>query len=116
MPNHVHGIIVLTDASTPTVGEGLKPSPTGGMIRRHGLSEVVRAFKTFSAKRINVLRGAVGSPFWQRSYYERVIRDEEELNRVRQYIMDNPGRWEEDPENPMVLDAGLGLGGGNDAS
>ncbi|MGZ9188187.1 MAG: hypothetical protein ACXW6R_26305, partial [Candidatus Binatia bacterium] len=44
------------------------------------------------------------SPFagrlWQRNYYEHVIRDEESLNRIRQYIADNPMRWEFDPENP----------------
>ena len=37
---------------------------------------------------------------WQRNYYEHVIRDEETLNRIRQYIADNPARWGEDPENP----------------
>ena len=41
-----------------------------------------------------------GAPVWQRNYYERVIRNEEELNAVRQYILDNPRRWAEDPENP----------------
>jgi hypothetical protein len=39
---------------------------------------------------------------WQRNYYEHVIRDEEELNRIQQYIIDNPGRWEDDVENPDV--------------
>jgi len=36
---------------------------------------------------------------WQRNYYEHVVRDEESLNRIRQYILDNPARWEFDREN-----------------
>ena len=89
MPNHVHGILTL-------VGAGFKPAPTP----RHGLPEIVRAFKTFSARRINGLRHTPGVPVWQRNYYEHIIRNETALNRVRQYIMDNPARWAEDPENP----------------
>ena len=41
----------------------------------------------------------------ERNYYERVIRDEEELNRIRQYIIDNPTHWEEDRENPNNVGA-----------
>ncbi len=40
------------------------------------------------------------APVWQRNYYERVIRDERELEVIRVYIQDNPGRWAEDTENP----------------
>ncbi|MBI1746932.1 MAG: hypothetical protein HYR55_10140 [Acidobacteria bacterium] len=37
---------------------------------------------------------------WQRNFYEHIIRNEESLNRIRQYIMDNPARWSFDRENP----------------
>ena len=113
MPNHVHGIIVLTDQQGKTsisesvtgagrgqVGAGLKPAPTE---RRHPLPEIVRAFKTFSSRRINERRGSPGVPVWQRNYYERVIRDERELDAIRQYIVDNPAKWAEDIENPQNL-------------
>ena len=115
MPNHMHGIIILTEAQTTeddvqsgadpkiNVGAGLKPAPTAAT--RHGLSEIVRAFKTFSARRINALHNTVGTPFWQRNYYEHVIRNESALDRIRQYIVDNPARWPEDPENPAVRDS-----------
>lgn len=93
MPNHIHGIVTLAD---PTVGAGLKPAP----IRRRGLPEVVRALKTFSARRINEARGTVGIPVWQRNYYEHVIRDDSELLHVREYIHNNPIEWENDRENP----------------
>src|SRR5437870_10401836 len=53
MPNHVHGIIVIVD-HRGTVGAGLSPAPTPAPTkRRHGLPEIVRAFKSFSARIIN---------------------------------------------------------------
>ena len=104
MPNHVHGIIVLTDQQrmnpiAENVGAGFKPAPT----RRHPLSEIVRAFKTFSSRRINELRQTPGVPVWQRNYYERVIRNDRELHDIRQYIVDNPAEWAADIENPKNL-------------
>ena len=106
MPNHVHGVVFIVGMDNDPVGAGLKPAPTPNADfnkARHGLPEIVRAFKTFSARRINVFRGTVGAPVWQRNYYEHVIRNDESLNRIRQYIMDNPSRWHEDPENPEVF-------------
>jgi len=64
-----------------------------------------------STKRINELRGTPGATVWQRNYYEHIIRDEEELNRVRQYIADNPARWQQDPENPAPWPRLESLGG-----
>jgi putative transposase len=93
MPNHVHGIIVITEPNP--VGEGSEPSPT----KRYPLSEIVRSFKTFSARRINVCRGTPGLSVWQRNYYEHIIRDERSLERIRQYIVTNPDRWSADENN-----------------
>ena len=84
MPNHVHGIIVLTDG----VGAGLKPAPTS--MKRHTLSEIVRAFKTFSSRRVNQLRQTPGTPVWQCNYYNHVIRTENDLSAIREYIVNNP--------------------------
>jgi putative transposase len=103
MPNHVHSILVLTDDS---IAAGLKPAPTP----RHVLPEIVRAFKTFSARLINHRRGIRGLPVWQRNYYEHVIRTDSALNRVRQYIGENPARWAEDPENLDVQAMRLAAG------
>jgi REP-associated tyrosine transposase len=90
MPNHVHGIVILK-------------RDDGDEARRAPLSEVVRGFKTFSARRVNGIRGVIGTAVWQRSYFERVIRDERELHNVRQYIAENPARWDDDAENPCRL-------------
>jgi REP element-mobilizing transposase RayT len=63
--------------------------------------EIIRAFKTFSARRINQHQNTAGSPVWQRNYYEHIIREENSLNRIRQYIINNPENWDSDRENPI---------------
>lgn len=52
-----------------------------------------------TSKQINIQLKRSGNPVWQRNYYERVIRNEDELTRTRQYIIDNPKNWSQDPEN-----------------
>ncbi len=115
MSNHFHGIIVLhsdcrgvlqyaptdnarsTENQTPQLRS---PSQTVGAI--------VRGFKSASAKSINALRNMPGVQVWQRNYYEHIIRNEESLNLIREYIVNNPLQWELDRENPnAVLANGL---------
>ena len=81
MPDHIHAIILLDDRRA-----GLGPAPTA-------LTEVVRQLKSFSSRRINQLRGTPGSKFWQRGYYEHVIRNEEDFLSCREYIENNPAKW-----------------------
>jgi hypothetical protein len=52
--------------------------------------------------KINEVRGTPGAKVWQRGYYEHVIRNEESLSRIREYIVTNPRRWELDRENPKA--------------
>ena len=118
MPNHFHGIIFLTDSvgATPTarpVGIGSNPeicdrqkggravgvAPTGPM--SGSIGAIMAQFKSRVTKRINQFRNNPGCPVWQRNYYERVIRDENELSRAREYIVNNPMKWELDTENPI---------------
>ncbi|MGQ9494511.1 MAG: transposase, partial [Anaerolineae bacterium] len=63
---------------------------------------IVRLFKSATTKRINEMRGLPGSPVWQRNYYEHIIRNEESLHRIREYILTNPLRWAVDRENPAA--------------
>lgn len=81
-----------------------EPAPTDALQKekRHSLAEVVRFFKIYSAREINRLRHTTGLPVWQRNYYEHVIRNEESLNKVREYIIANPLQWEMDTENPLA--------------
>jgi putative transposase len=85
MPNHIHGIVVLNEVkrATTDVGAGFKPAPTDTRTRR-GLPEILRGFKTFSARQINAIRDAFGTAVWQRNYFEHVIGDENSLHRIRE--------------------------------
>ena len=70
-----------------------------------GLFEVVRAFKTFSARSVNKLCGTQGVPVWQGNYYEHIVRVEKELDRIRDYIVNNPAQWnkiEKIPNEPQI--------------
>ena len=60
---------------------------------------IVRAFKSAVTKRINAMRGTPGATLWQRNYWEHIIRNESEWNRIREYIRNNPGTWESDRLN-----------------
>jgi REP element-mobilizing transposase RayT len=99
MPNHFHGILAVvkenegTARRAPTVREFGRPVAGS-------LSSIIGAFKSTVARRINSSKGTPGAPVWQRNFYEHVIRDETSLNRIREYIINNPLSWELDQENP----------------
>ncbi len=137
MPNHVHGIIVISGDTgpvgaihelplheLPAVGAihelPLHELPAVGAIhespllhesplqdraqrRQMLLPKIVGYFKMNAAKRANEIRSASGAPLWQRNYYEHIIRDDADLRRIREYIANNPLKWELDqlhPANP----------------
>ena len=79
MPNHVHLIVWI----------GSENGPMWASAPTQSLSERIRSFKILATKQI-------GQPIWQRSFYDRVLRGEEEYLRVCKYITDNPARWTED--------------------
>lgn len=95
MSNHFHGILIIDDSgrggSRPAPTQPTKTKPLGGLIG---------AFKTVSTKQINLLRCMDGIPVWQRNYYEHIIRNEREMDRITRYIESNPTRWADDDENP----------------
>jgi REP element-mobilizing transposase RayT len=98
MPNHFHGILIIEGAASRGLPEGVvHPSVT--------LPDIVRWFKTMTTN--EYIRGvrqrgwtAFEGKLWQRNYYEHVIRNERDLDRIRQYIRDNPAKWAQDPQNP----------------
>lgn len=102
MPNHLHGIIVLTDTdhvgATRRVAPPVYPpkGPTPGSI-----GAIIAQFKATSTKSVNRLRSTKGVRVWQRNYFEHIIRDERSLNLIREYIRRNPNLWADDLENPV---------------
>lgn len=123
MPNHVHGIIVITDSDNPNRIPSDRaipePSPvevcplvriptrgTSTDAYAQTLGEIVGAFKSITTHQYTIgVKQHNWLPFpgklWLRNYYERIIRDEDGLNAVRQYIAQNPLRWAEDSDNPI---------------
>jgi len=109
MPNHFHAIIILVGAGFPrpmeneTVQEGQgDPAPTTNTTKNQSkttIGNIMGFFKYQTSKEINILRDKQGISLWQRNYYDRIIRDEKELESVRAYIKNNPLKWEEDMEN-----------------
>lgn len=73
--------------------------PTGP--GRRSVGAIVGAYKAAVSRRVNASEGTPGRAVWQRNYYEHVIRNERQLNRIRRYIEDNPANWMLDHENPQ---------------
>jgi REP element-mobilizing transposase RayT len=63
----------------------------------------VQNFKSISTRKMNAARSTPGTPVWQRGFYEHVIRTEEQLRAIGEYIIANPARWNEDENNPALL-------------
>jgi REP element-mobilizing transposase RayT len=120
MPNHLHGILEIIDVGAR---RGLAPgahaktgdaqiwathrvAPTAGARGRPNgpapgsIGAILGQIKSLTKKAINKTRGTPGRPVWQPNYHEHVIRNEKELQRIREYICNNPLRWPWDRENP----------------
>lgn len=101
MPNHVHLILVFI--AIPTQADTTAPLGDFTHALAGSLGVVVGRYKTAVTSRINNLRHSKGTAVWQRGYYERIIRNERELNATRQYIINNPARRDEDRDNLDAL-------------
>src|SRR6266513_443609 len=100
MPNHIYGIIrIVRDECAADRGA----TSRGAASSAPTLGEIIRAFKSTSAHAVNRLLSRVGAPLWQRNYFERVIRNDDKLGKIREYILTNPLRWASDRENPEAL-------------
>jgi putative transposase len=95
MPNHIHGILNVIVEGVAAPGRSPRSGPAP-----HSFDAFVAGFKSAVTTRINELRHTRGTQVWQRNYYEHVIRNDDELLRVREYIVNNPLDWDNDRENP----------------
>ena len=102
MPNHFHGIVIINPVGANCCSP-LQLSSTRLSMKPRSLSSIMAGFKSAVTKKINIIRNAPGTPVWQRNYYEHIIRNENALNNIRQYIINNPLSWHQDqlhPDNP----------------
>ena len=104
MPNHVHGIIIIRRGTrggvlrTGVLRTGVLPYAPTPIFQSPSqtIGAIVRGFKSSTTKQINQIRGTPGLPVWQRNYHEHIIRNEEELHRIREYIITNAQNWVND--------------------
>ena len=113
MPNHVHGIVILVGAgprACPDCGRFNKGQPQGvAPTGALSLPDVMHRFKTLTTTRYrNGVMKNGWRPFagklWQRTYYEHVIRHDDDLNRIQEYIVNNTAQWALDEENPDCVE------------
>ncbi len=106
MPNHIHGILMITDNNQDTKinrRDMALPCPYRGEFGKPiagSLPTIIGSFKSAVTKQINLFRNTLGNKIWQKNYYEHIIRNEDSLAKIRQYIKNNPLSWEIDQLNP----------------
>lgn len=99
MPNHIHGIVIIVgvnnhspvQSNNDSPPSANAPHPTG---TARTIGSMVRGFKIGVTQWYR--QRSVSSKIWQRNYWDHIIRNESELNRIRRYILDNPMQWEQD--------------------
>jgi REP element-mobilizing transposase RayT len=102
MPNHFHGILVLTVPIGAIYESPLQM--TVSQRRNMAVPKIIGRFKMLSSKRINEFHQTPGTKLWQRKYWEHIVRSEPDLMRLREYIQNNPLRWHLDSLNPLVME------------
>ena len=114
MPNHLHGIIIINrraqdgSVGAPLVGAQLVGAQlVGAQLAQTTLGDIIGAYQSLTT--VEYTRGVKVMkwiPFhrrlWQRNYYEHIIRHDDSLRDIRQYIINNPGQWAFDKENPLA--------------
>ena len=106
MPNHFHGIIIIGENKYNNLGNDCRDAmprvsmPCIPMCKitpqSKNLASIIRGFKSS----VTLFARKQGIPFvWQPRFYEHIIRNEESLCEIRNYIFNNPLNWEKDKEN-----------------
>ena len=98
MPDHLHGILVVqpahlgdrngADSRNAAIGDRAPNGPSPGSV-----GAVVGTFKAAATREVNRIQSSPGLRFWQRNYYEHIVRDAADMGRIREYIITNPARW-----------------------
>lgn len=101
MPNHVHFIVGVDNSvflansidnlNTKDTNPTLNPE-----MNIHGVFEFIKSFKSFSSRKINEMNKVLGVSSWHSRFHDHIIRDENEYNRIKIYIRNNPKAWEKD--------------------
>jgi len=104
MPNHFHGIVNIVETIHElSLQNNININNNQQLLRINRrkmlLPKMIGRFKMQTSKEINKLRDMSGRSIWQSRYYDRIVRNDIELNAIRQYIKNNPKNWETDRNN-----------------
>jgi putative transposase len=118
MPNHLHTLLTLTpppSAKPSSPPHAVPPSlvraalgPPGVSTSKlspaahsdnYSVSDIIRAFKSISAQKVNRLCHPDRFPLWHRSFHDHIIRDADDVQNIQRYILENPARWVQDAES-----------------
>ncbi|MFH1427861.1 MAG: transposase [Patescibacteria group bacterium] len=100
MPNHFHGIIGINNNNVETL-RGASLPRTFGPLSKNSLLSIINHYKGSVKKWCN--KNKLNNFSWQSRFYDHIIRNEKELNRIRNYIINNPLKWELDRNNSSNL-------------
>lgn len=110
MPNHVHGIVWITGEVSyhPHLGTWKNIIPYRKSQPRisitstefETINSIMNAFRMTATVRINQMGSFGEIPVWQKSFYNRTVRNDRELGRIQEYIYSNPKDWMMDRDNP----------------
>jgi REP element-mobilizing transposase RayT len=121
MPNHIHGIVIINNGcrgeSRIRPENNIKPQSMGDHKDHpygtafNSIGRIIQTFKFITTHRYTIgvkQQGWIPFPgkLWQRNYYEHIIRNEDDLLEIQEYIANNPIRWAEDENNPINLREG----------
>lgn len=101
MPNHIHGILIIINNSDKMAVSPNNSLESFGNPSSFSLATVIRSFKSSATREANLLRSTSKRAFWQRNYYEHIIRNEQDLSAIREYIRFNPLKWHDDPYHQL---------------
>ena len=107
IPNHVHVIFIINPNHTVETTRWVVSKPEKEMTHRvistltkNSLGSMIGQFKPAASKQIQKINPSFK---WQPNYYDHIIRDDDDLKRIQQYINENPQNWEQDRNNPEGL-------------
>jgi len=112
MPNHIHGIIEIESVNRILGVEARHAVPLPRHIDNfeafgkpvHGsIPTIIRSFKSAATKRYHEMTNTQNNHLWQRNYYEHIIRNEQDMLAITDYIISNPLNWEKDEENQIQI-------------
>ena len=98
MPNHFHALLGVVGAGLAPPGAGNGAMSPGSRDRTSSLFAIMRVFKSISTRVVHCESCMNGQRLWQRGYFEHIVRNGDDFDNARRYILENPQRWEMDPE------------------